>query len=119
MYVSDLEATRTFYHEKLGLEVINFVADKHVFFHAGESVLLCFNPDDAKAKTHIPPHWGTGKLHFAFQADPTEYEAWKIKVTDAGIEVIQEVKWGKGLRSFYFHDPDGHVLEILEDDIWA
>lgn len=118
LYVSDLEATREFYAEKLGLEVIGFAEGKHVFFRAGDSVLLCFNPEDSRFKTHIPPHWGQGALHYAFLTTLEEYEGWKQKVEAQGIEIIQEVTWGKEIRSFYFHDPDGHVCEILEDDIW-
>src|SRR5215218_5612952 len=65
IYFRDLALARSFYHEKLGLPIISFVPGKHIFFRAGSSVLLCFNPDDSRAKTSPPPHFSEGKYHFA------------------------------------------------------
>ena len=118
LYVADLEKTKIFYHEKLGLPLIAFAAGRHVFFRAGTSVLLCFNPDDARQKTALPPHYGSGHLHFAFEVEKEQYEAWKVKIGGLGIEVIQEVVWRKGVKSFYFRDPDLHVVEIAMPGIW-
>ena len=42
LYVADLERCRAFYAGIMGLEVITFKAGRHVFFRAGEDVLLCF-----------------------------------------------------------------------------
>lgn len=117
IYVSDLDRTREFYETKLGLEFYSMAPGRHVFFKAGESMLLCFNPDDSRIKTSLPPHYGTGKIHFAFECEPGEYEGWKEKLSSNGIEITMEYNWGK-FRSFYFEDPDGHVLEILEGNIW-
>jgi len=118
LYVSDLERTKGFYHEKLGLPLIGFAEGRHVFFRAGASVLLCFNPDDARQKTHLPPHYGTGHLHFAFEVVAEQYEAWKEKIESLGIEIEQEVVWREGVKSFYFRDPDLHVVEIAMPGIW-
>ena len=63
LYVKDLEATRLFYAGKLGLEIIGEVADRHVFFRAGRSVLLCFLPEASKKAETLLPHYGTGNLH--------------------------------------------------------
>ena len=48
LYIKDLERAREFYHEILELPLISYVEGKHIFFRAGSSVLLCFNPDDSK-----------------------------------------------------------------------
>lgn len=121
LYVADLKATRDFYHEKLGLPLIAFVPNRHVFFKAGTSVLLCFNPDDARQKTHLPPHYGSGHLHFAFEVEKGQYEAWKRKIEGLGIEIEQEVIWREetGVKSFYFRDPDNHAVEIAMPGIWG
>lgn len=118
LYVADLARSRDFYEGKLGLELISFVEGRHVFFRAGDSVLLCFDPDVTRRDTKLPPHWGAGKLHLAFECEPTEYQNWKNRVEDAEIEIVQEAEWTRGLRSFYFEDPDGHVLEIVQEGIW-
>lgn len=64
LYLKDLEQARSFYHEVLGLPVISYVEEKHIFFRVGTSVLLCFNPEDSKAKTSPPAHYGGGKATF-------------------------------------------------------
>ncbi|HXH19222.1 MAG TPA: VOC family protein [Chitinophagales bacterium] len=118
LYVKDLNRTKQFYHGKLGLEVIGFVKDRHIFFRAGESVLLCFISDSTKTEDTLPSHHGSGNLHFAFETTKKQYEAWKAKIKSEGIEIEQEAKWGE-LKSFYFRDPDGHLVEIAMEGIWG
>ncbi|WNJ16589.1 VOC family protein [Pontibacter sp. G13] len=118
LYVKDLEATEAFYHGKLGLPVIGKRPGAHVFFRAGSSVLLCFNPDDSKTKTALPPHWGSGALHMAFECQTEDYEAWKAKLAEQEIPIVQEYTWFENCRSCYFNDPDGHVIEIVQPGLW-
>jgi catechol 2,3-dioxygenase-like lactoylglutathione lyase family enzyme len=118
LYVKDLEATRVFYHEKLGLEVIGSVKDRHVFFRAGESVLLCFIAESTKEEGTLPPHYGSGHLHFAFETSAEYYPVWKEKIEKQGIKIEQEVTWKGNRKSFYFRDPDGHLAEIVMEGIW-
>lgn len=118
VYSRDLDRSKEFYHGKLGLEVISHVPGKHVFFNAGRSVLLCFNPDDAKDKQSPPPHYASGRYHFAFEVAASEYGAHKAEIHSKGIDIIDEVTWKNGLKSFYFEDPDGNVLEIVPEGVW-
>jgi len=103
----------------LGLPVISFVKDKHIFFRAGRSVLLCFNPDDSKMKSSPPGHFGEGKFHFAFEVSPEMYASHKLEIEKQGIPIIDRVVWNTGQESFYFNDPDGNVLEIVPEGIWS
>lgn len=119
LYIRDLVQAKAFYHGVLGLPVISYVETKHIFFRAGQSVLLCFNPDDSRHKTTPPAHYGTGKLHFAFEVRDEDYNSEKQKIVDAGVRIIDEVTWASGKKSFYFEDPAGNVLEIVPDSgIW-
>lgn len=119
VYVKDLESIFDFYSRTLGLPVISHVEGKHIFFRAGNSVLLFFNPDDSKAKKSPPPHYGEGKQHFAFEVSDGDYEKAKDQIIQKGIPIIQEVTWKSGKKSFYFEDPAGNVLEIVPDKaIW-
>ncbi len=113
LYINDLESAKDFYHTTLGLPVINYVEEKHLFLRVGESVLLLFNPDDSRNKTSPPAHYGGGKQHFAFEINGDDYDAWKQRIADKGITVIDEITWPSGKKSFYFNDPEGNVLEIL------
>jgi catechol-2,3-dioxygenase len=118
IYYKDLELAKQFYHEKLGLPIISYVETKHIFFRAGSSVLLCFNPYDSKLKSSPPPHYAEGKYHFAFEVTAQEYETHKQNILAKGIAIIDRVVWKTGQESFYFEDPIGNVLEIVPEGIW-
>src|SRR5690554_6332434 len=106
LYVHDLTASKKFYHGKLGFEVIAEEDRNHIFFRAGKSVLLCFNPEMSKVKKSPPPHFAFGKQHIAFEVLPEQYQECKSKIRSLGIEIIQEQEWKNNLESFYFLDPD-------------
>jgi catechol 2,3-dioxygenase-like lactoylglutathione lyase family enzyme len=119
LYVYDLEKAKNFYHAVLGLQVIGYLPGKHLFLRAGESVLLLFNPEDSKKKISPPGHFGGGKQHFAFEILDKDYTTVKEEIQAKGIEIIDEITWPGGKKSFYFNDPEGNVLEILpEKGIW-
>lgn len=119
LYCQNLERARIFYEKVLELPLISYVKDKHVFFQAGASVLLIFNPEDSKYKISPPAHYGSGKQHFAFEVALTEYTKAKEWIISKGIVINEEVTWGAGGKSFYFEDPEGNVLEIVPDTgIW-
>lgn len=119
LYLHDLEQAKKFYHEVLELPLISYVPGKHIFFMAGSSVLLCFNPNDSREKISPPAHYGGGKQHFAFEVALEEYEQAKTWVKEKGITITDTVVWKSGKESFYFEDPEGNVLEIVPDTgIW-
>ncbi|MDX5481975.1 MAG: VOC family protein [Hymenobacteraceae bacterium] len=118
LYVKDLEASRIFYHDKLGLEVIGQVKDRHIFFRAGASVLLCFIAEASGKGGTLPPHYGSGQLHLAFEVEKEQYEPWKDKIKSLDIPIEQEYDWGKGYLSFYFRDTDQHLLEVVMEGMW-
>jgi len=118
IYVKDLERTKEFYSGKLGLPLISLVPGRHVFFRAGSSVLLCFLAEETLKETILPPHGATGKIHFAFEVNREEYPLSLKQVKDLGIEILHEHSWKNSIHSFYFHDPDGNVVEIIEQGLW-
>ena len=118
IYVTNLQRTKEFYSHRLGLAVLSFVEGRHVFFRAGESVLLCFIAEKTLEEKELPPHGAQGSIHFAFEVEKNVYDATLLKIKTTGINILHEQTWKMGLRSFYFHDPDGHLLEIIEEGIW-
>lgn len=118
LYVSDLEKSKDFYSGKLGFKVVGEVKGRHVFFRAGASVLLCFIAEVSEKGGTLPAHFGKGQLHLAFEVEKEQYEPWKEKVKSAGIPLEQEYDWGRGFLSFYFRDPDEHLLEIVMEGMW-
>ena len=118
LYVSNLDQARVFYHEKLGLPVVGQKEGRHIFFRAGSSILLCFNPETTREDEILPPHYGGGNQHLAFEVPNQEYGLWKAFLEEKGIPIIHEQNWKKGLKSFYFRDDEGNVLEIVMEGIW-
>jgi catechol 2,3-dioxygenase-like lactoylglutathione lyase family enzyme len=118
IYVKDLERTKDFYSNKLGLSLISLVKNRHVFFRAGNSVLLCFIAKQTQKETELPPHGATGTIHFAFEISKEEYSTALHQIKNSGIEILHEHLWKKGLRSFYFYDPDNNLVEIIEQGLW-
>jgi catechol 2,3-dioxygenase-like lactoylglutathione lyase family enzyme len=118
IYTSDLDSAKKFYRDVLGLPVIGEVKGKHIFFRAGSSMLLCFNPDDSSLKKSPPPHFSTGKYHFAFEVEAEEYDKHKKEIISKGIAITDILVWKNGQESFYFNDPFGNVVEIVPEGIW-
>lgn len=119
LYVTDLVQAKSFYADVLELPLISYLEGKHLFFRAGSSVLLLFNPEDSKHKVSPPAHYGGGKQHFAFEVEDKDYEGAKAWIKSKGVEITEEVTWQSGKKSFYFEDPAGNVLEIVpQTGIW-
>lgn len=118
LYVHDLDLTKAFYAQILSLPVIGEVTGRHVFFRVGSSVLLCFKASLTKESKNLPPHYGEGQLHLAFECAPADYDLWKMKLTQAHVALEHEQTWPHGKKSCYFRDPDHHLLEIVMPGIW-
>ncbi|QMU27959.1 VOC family protein [Adhaeribacter radiodurans] len=118
LYVTDLEQSKAFYHNKLGLPIISEVPGRHLFLRVGSSVLLLFIAEVSRQSTEVPPHFGSGHLHIAFETSPEEYLKWKEKINEQQISIEHEHNWGNGYLSFYFRDPDQHCLEIVITGMW-
>jgi catechol 2,3-dioxygenase-like lactoylglutathione lyase family enzyme len=119
IYVTDLQRTKEFYNNKIGLPIISLIEGRHVFFRAGTSVLLCFIATETEKETALPPHGAQGCIHFAFEVEKDSYENALQTVKEKRIIVLQEQVWKNGLRSFYFHDPDNNLVEIVEKGLWG
>ncbi|MEN7546354.1 VOC family protein [Rapidithrix thailandica] len=119
LYVQDLDRTQHFYQEVLGFDLISRAEKRHVFFRVGHSVLLCFLPEATSSDKHLPPHYALGKIHLAFECPEKDYEQWKVKLQQKDIAITHEHHWWGEQWSFYFEDPDGHVLEVVKPGLWG
>ena len=119
IYVSDLNRTKQFYHDLLGLPVIALIEGRHVFFRAGDSVLLCFIAAATEKESSLPPHGAKGSLHFAFEVSKEDYSSTLNEISSKGIDLLHEQEWKNNIRSFYFHDPDKNLVEVVEEGLWG
>lgn len=119
LYVQDLERSRLFYEQKLKMKVVSLKEGRHLFLKAGSTVLLCFLAKATVQDQTLPPHGGNGEIHIAFEVAKQDYQSTRAAIEAEGIEIIQDFKWGENLESFYFRDPDGHLLEVIEEKMWG
>ena len=125
LYAENLEETAAFYAEVIGLDRIAAVEGRHVFFRAGEGVLLLFRPSATReppapdARLPVPPHGATGPGHLCFAADRAGIERWRTRLAEAGVEIETEFEWPQGGRSLYVRDPAGNSIEFAEPRIWG
>jgi catechol 2,3-dioxygenase-like lactoylglutathione lyase family enzyme len=110
--VSDLEVSKKFYTEILGLTFVRHsTAYEMMFLTAGQDfVTLC------KSETPIQPNpKGRRRVHHAFALAPDTYEDAKKFLWENGVEIIDEENRETGTilgRQFYIHDPDLNVIEL-------
>ena len=108
------EAVERFYADALALRRVgNMLA-----FRLGDGVVLLFDREQTAAQASPPAHGAAGRVHACFVAEARDYERWKTRLAEHGVQVTQEIEWPNGVRSFYFDDPAGNVLEIADGDLW-
>jgi len=117
LYYTDQRRAADFYTDVLGMRLLDSEPQRSLFFRAGDSVVLMFDAEQTAKGGKLPPHGASGSVHTCFRVPADEYETWKTYLDERGVSVFNEIEWPRG-RSFYFHDPDGNLLEIANADIW-
>jgi catechol-2,3-dioxygenase len=81
-------------------------------------MFLCFKAAATQKGGKLPPHHGSGNIHYAFEVKKSDYEDWKKTFQQKGIPIEQEVDWN-GNPSFYFRDPENNLGEIVTEGMWG
>ncbi len=114
--VSDLDAARAFYRDKLGFEETLFGegAEGRCWYLVGDTARLgLWTPQEGLAGGR-----GGAHVHFAFSVDDGEIEPLKRRFEGNGVEVEGPIQLGPG-RAIYVTDPDGNVVEFWSQDMAA
>ena len=123
----DARETVQWYRQHLGMEFVLAIAEDkvpstqapdpymHVFLNAGASNILAFfelPKAPAMGRDENTPAW---VQHLALQVDSVqELQATKARLEAAGIEVVG-ITDHTIFQSIYFHDPNGHRIELAAD----
>jgi len=117
LYFSDQAKSEAFYSGVLGLRLVDREPGRSLFYRTGSSVFLLFRADESLISRKLPGHGARGPIHVCFRVPADSYEDWKAHLAAHDVTLLQERTWARG-KSFYFHDPDGNLLEIADADIW-
>jgi len=85
----------------------------------GPSVLLLFRAELTLRGGLLPAHGTSGAGHVAFRIEASEFPAWRERLRVHGVAIEQEFAFGDNPPAIYFRDPDGNVLELAVETIWA
>ncbi len=124
LYVENVDRAADWYRRLFGFPVLLKEADRLRALQAGEQqVLLLFKKGGSTAGVptptgFIPPHDGSGPVHFAFAMEPDEVDHWKSHLQRHSIPIESTIHWPEGGWSFYFRDPDGHLVELVTPRQW-
>ncbi len=124
LYVEDVDRAADWYGRLFGFPTILEETGRLRALQAGEAqVLLLFknggSTDGVSMPTgFIPPHDGSGPVHLAFTMEPSEVEDWKSRLQQQAIPIDSTIHWPEGGWSFYFRDPDGHLVELITPRQW-
>ena len=124
IYVDDLSRSAAFYRRLFGFETL-LENERIVALNvADRNVLLLFPKGASTSPTVlpggvIPPHDGSGQLHFAFSIASEDVGPWRERLRSKGVEVESVVTWPRGGTSLYFRDPDGHCVELISPGWWT
>jgi catechol 2,3-dioxygenase-like lactoylglutathione lyase family enzyme len=115
---TEREEVERFYAETLALRQVSAWPDG-IAFRVGDGVLLLFDRDGLVERGGpIADHGSVGPGHACLVVRGPEYDGWKRRLGERGVEITHEHEWKGGRRSFYFKDPAGNLLEIADGDLW-
>ncbi|GIV76050.1 VOC family protein [Litorilinea aerophila] len=103
-------AMEQFYTQTLGLPVTRRWDDVQiVFIDVGSTTIELIGRDDATAETKPTGGWD----HIAFHVE--DVDAAFQELVEKGVRIRSEPRNFKEVRIAFFYDPDGNVLELVED----
>ena len=123
VYVKDVEPSARFYERLFGFPRMDANEGYCAFDVGGGTVFLLFREGGTTqpvttARGMIPPHGGSGDLHFAFSIRAEDLAGWEEWFDEQGIPIESRVCWGRGGHSLYFRDLDHHLVELATPGIW-
>jgi len=106
----DLAATRRFYEEFLGLEVVRHARPAMMIRLRSGMYVVCVCIGEKVPNQHVLTHWGLN-VDTREEVDQAYAEALRLK-DQYGMQKIQKVRERHGAYGFYFQDLDNNWWEI-------
>lgn len=110
--VADLASSRSFYAETLGLEIATDQGSCVIFAAGNGSYLGVCEREGAKPSAGV-----------IITLVDDDVDGWSARLREAGVPIVSGPEHSEtyGIYHVFFHDPDGHLLEIqrFDDPDWA
>ncbi|HYD13518.1 MAG TPA: VOC family protein [Allosphingosinicella sp.] len=110
----DLEKSRLFFTDTLGLKEVSREGDELITFASGDSNLNVYRSEFAGTNKATAVTWEVDDIDAevaALKAKGVTFEHYDME----GLELDGDVHVGEGMRIAWFKDPDGNILNIVED----
>ena len=108
--VRDVQKSLEFYSKVLGMKLEWMPDEDNAYLTSGQ---------DNLALHKLPPGAEPGRIqtihHIGFVVRrPEDVDRWAEQIRRHGLSLVQEPKTHRdGARSFYFHDPDGLLIQLI------
>ena len=113
--VADVERTQSFYERALGMRPVTFGDGRRALAFGDQKINLHQAGREYEPKARAPTS-GSGDLCFTTDTPLAEVMA---HLREAGIAIelgpVDKVGARKPLRSVYFRDPDGNLVEVANE----
>ncbi len=115
LFVADLDRAEQFYTETLGLAVRHRIGRHQVLLDCGDAVLALIQVEQVATDGEANIGHPFGRGHWAFEVSGDDFRRAQAGFTRAGIPVHGPVDWGDH-DCLYFTDPDGNLLELINNE---
>ena len=113
--VTDLDRAERFYTETLGLAVRQRIVRHQVLLDCGDAVLALIQVERVQTDGAANIRHPFGRSHWAFEVTGDDFRRAQANFTQAGIPIHGPVDWGDH-DCLYFTDPDGNLLELINNE---
>ena len=112
--VSDLDRARDFYTGTLGLAQVDNEGDDLIVLKSGDSLVNVYRSDYAGTNKATAVTWQVDDIHAevaALRGKGVAFEHYDMP----GLALEGDVHSGYGMKVAWFKDPDGNILNIVEE----
>ncbi len=116
IYTRSFEAMQAFYADVLGLPVTRRWDDAGIIFFGAGSIEIELTRQDKPGAEHPPLlDEGVGVNHFALGV--VDLDQTLRDLHERGAHLVAGSAWYKSIRSAFIRDPEGNVLELVEQSM--
>ena len=112
--VKDLDRARGFYTGTLGLKEVDQEGDELIVLKSGDSAVSVYRSDYAGTNKATAVTWAVDDIEA--EVDALKQKGVMFEHYDMpGLELEGDVHVGDGMKVAWFKDPDGNILNIVEE----